>query len=125
MNSDKNKYLSSEELDVAIKAFEGMKKEVIGGYMIIELSYIELIFPFDEGLKVVEALKHAKSFTYPFGKAPKISPLGRHKIQIMSEAEVLSIHTAQLLEIEDEDKWSELRDEISKTFPNLRTKSST
>ena len=125
MSSDENKYLSSEELDTAIKAFEGMKNEVIGGYIIIELSYTELIFPFDEGLKVVEAMKHAKSFTYPYGKAPKISPLGQHKIRIMSEAEVLAIHTAQLLEIEDEDKWSELRDEITKTYPNLRTKSST
>ena len=125
MSSDKNTPLTSEELDVVLKTYEGMKKEVVGGYMIIEFSYVELIFPFEEGLKVVEALRHAKSYSSSYGRVPKILPLVNHKIQIMSEAEVLSIHTAQLLEIEDENKWSELRDELSKTYPNLRTKSST
>lgn len=125
MSSDKNTPLTNEEISVSIKVLEGMKEKSIDSYMLISTSYVDLIYPFDEGLKVVEAMKHAKTYTHNYDKAPKISELGNHNVRILSEAEVLAIHTAEILGIEDRDEWSNLRDEITKTYPNLRTKDST
>ena len=51
-------------------------------YMKIKLNYTEMVFPYVQGIKVVEALRYGEEYDKEDWNNPKIIPLGLDRVEI-------------------------------------------
>lgn len=71
-------------------------------YVIVKLGYDDAyILPYEDGVKLLECLKHAERYIDKFGKDTAIEPIGPDgpKLKLMSREHYVDLKTAQLLGI--------------------------
>jgi hypothetical protein len=72
---------------------------------VLDFSYAKIILPYDDGLKIADALQNAEAFKTRYGKPPKVLPLKEEdfKFSAMSEDAYKEAKMTTLLLGEDDE----------------------